>query len=240
MALGNEVGDRRVAAFFDVDGTLVKSTIVHYYVYLRRRLLARPYANIWHLMYVIKYAWFLLLDKIDRCRLNIVFYRDYRGLSVARIKGQADQCYAELIAPRRFQQGLHCVQEHQQAGDLIVLVTGSLDFLTQPLAEALGINAIIAASLVESEGTFTGELAGPPIGGLEKAVRVRRFAKENGIDLSRSHGYGDSVADLPMLEAVGFPHAVNPDRSLARIARTRGWPRHRWTAVAGTAKTLAR
>ena len=91
------------------------------------------------------------------------------------------------------------------------------------------MTGMLACSLVESDGVFTGELGGPPIGEEEKVRQVRRYAEENGIDLSQSYAYGDSIADLPMLEAVGMPHAVNPDRALKAVARARGWPMHEWT-----------
>ena len=88
---------------------------------------------------------------------------------------------------------------------------------------------VIAPSLVESNGLFTGKLGGPPIGTEEKARQVRSYAQTHDIDLAQSHAYGDSIADLPMLECVGFPHAVNPDRALAAIARERNWPVHQWS-----------
>ena len=91
---------------------------------------------------------------------------------------------------------------------------------------------MLAPSLLESEGRFTGELDGPPIGEQEKARRIRRFAEENDISLSRSHAFGDSIADLPMLEVVGHPHVVNPDRALSAIARARAWATHHWVVDA--------
>jgi HAD superfamily hydrolase (TIGR01490 family) len=114
------------------------------------------------------------------------------------------------------------------------LVTGSIDFIIEPLAKEIHADAAIAARLIESNGRFTGELDGPPIGAQEKARRMRDFAAERGIDLSRSHAYGDSMADLPMLETVGFPHAVNADRGLSATAKRRGWPTHHWTVAAPT------
>ena len=218
-----------VAAFFDVDGTLVNSTIIHYYVYLRCRRMSPAYASLWHSVYPLKCVYYFLLDKISRRTLNIVFYRSYAGLPAAEIKALAPDCHREIIKRRRFPQAIGCVEEHRRAGHRVVLVTGSIDFLVQPLAAELGAHDVVAATLVESNGTFTGELAGPPISEQEKARRVRQYADVHGIDLSLSYAYGDSVADLPMLEAVGFPHAVNPDRALAKAARARGWPLHRWT-----------
>ena len=219
----------REAAFFDVDGTLVQTTIVHYYMYFRRRRMSPLVGRLWHTVFLLKCGYYLILDKISRSRLNIVFYRSYAGLPVAEIKSQVESCYREVIRPRCFEQAVSCVREHRQAGRNVVLVTGSLDFIIAPLAIKLGATAVLAPSLLEVDGRFTGELDGPPIGEAEKARRIAQFAKEQAIDLTQSHAYGDSIADLPMLEVVGFPHVVNPDRALAATAKSRGWPIHQWT-----------
>ena len=222
---------RKAAAFFDVDGTLVQSTIVHYYMYFRTRRMAPLIARLWRVVFLFKCGYYLLLDKISRSRLNIVFYRSYNGLPVEEIKAQVQDCYHEVIEPRRFEQAAVCLREHREAGHDIVLVSGSIDFIIGPLARELGVESVLAPALLEVDGRFTGELDGPPIGEQEKARCVRNFAEARGIDLSRSHAYGDSIADLPMLEVVGFPHAVNPDSALATIAKARGWPIHRWTVM---------
>lgn len=224
----------REAAFFDVDGTLCDTTIAHYYRYFMFRRLSPLAGRLWHSTFLLKCVYYLLLDRFDRRRLNVVFYRNYAGLPTAEIKGQADDCHQHLIRPHRFKQALDCIEEHRSAGRTIVLVTGSLDFIIEPLAAEVRADAVIAARLVESDGFFTGALDGPPIGGQEKARRMREFAVERGIDLSRSYSYGDSMADLPMLETVGFPHAVNPDRGLAAIAKQRRWMTHHWTIVGST------
>lgn len=221
----------QAAAFFDVDGTLVQTTIVHYYMYFRRRRMSRIGGTLWHAAFLVKCAYYLVLDKINRSKLNIVFYRSYGGLRVKDVKELVRDCYRDVIRPRFFGQAAPCVDEHRQAGRRVVLVTGSIDFIIEPLAERLQITDVVAPALVESNGRFTGELDGPPIGDEQKATRIRRFAEEHGIDLSGSHAYGDSIADLPMLEAVGHPHAVNPDKALAAKAKARGWPIHRWTVA---------
>jgi len=220
---------RRAAAFFDVDGTLVQTTIVHYYVYFRRKRMSHLWGRLWYGAYLLKCVYYLALDRIDRSRLNIAFYRSYAGLQADEIKGQAADCYRDVIRPRRFVEAAACVNEHRQAGRHIVLVSGSLDFLIEPLAAECGQASVVAASLVESDGRFTGHLKSAPLGDEEKARRVREFAVANEIDLSQSYAYGDSITDLPMLLTVGNPNAVNPDRALAAVAKARDWPLHRWT-----------
>jgi len=222
---------RRAAAFFDVDGTLVNTTIVHYYIYFRRRRLPPALGALWYGAYLLKCGYYLAVDKMSRSRLNVIFYRDYRGLPADEIRAQAEDCFRDVIQPRHFAEAARCVEEHRQAGRDVVLVTGSVDFIVGPLARYLGASAVVAASLVEADGRFTGELEGPPVGEEEKARRIRQFARAHDVDLTRSHAYGDSIADLAMLEAVGHPHAVNPDKALAVAARARGWPVHRWTVA---------
>jgi len=219
----------RVAAFFDVDGTLVQTTIAHYYVYFRRRRMSPLLGRWWYAAFLVKCVYYLVLDWINRSRMNAVFYRSYAGLPAAEIRMQSDDCYRDVIKPHRFEQAVECLEAHRAAGCEIVLATGSIDFIIEPLARDLNADAVISPTLVVSNGHFTGELDGPPISEEEKARRIQHFADSRGIDLSRSHAYGDSVADLPMLDVVGHPHAVNPDRVLAATARARGWPVHHWT-----------
>lgn len=232
MTVGDAKPTGKVAAFFDVDGTLVDATIVHYYLYFRRRIMSGASFKLWYVAFLAKCLYYLVLDKIDRQRFNVVFYRNYAGLLAADVKAMAADCNRDVVNPRRFEQGASCIEEHRRAGHVTVLVTGSIDFLMAPIAANLGVDDVIAASLVESNGLFTGELTGPPIGMEEKARRMKQFAEANGIDLEKSHAYGDSMADLPMLETVGLPHAVNPDRSLAATAEARRWSVHRWTVPA--------
>lgn len=219
---------RRGAAFFDVDGTLVASTIVHYYVYFRRRRMSPLVGALWSVAFHLKCLYYLVLDRIDRNWFNVAFYRSYRGLVADELRGLTADCYRDVLAPRMFREVRACIDEHRRAGRMIVLVTGSVDFIMTPLAMALVVDHVIAARLVERDGRFTGALDSVPIGGEEKARRMRALAEEHGIDLAQSYAYGDSIWDLAMLQAVGHPHAVNPDGKLAIVAREKGWPMHRW------------
>lgn len=224
-----DVRSKRAAAFFDVDGTLVDTTIVHYYRYFMSRRLSALGLIAWYPRFCVRCLYYLILDRVDRERFNIVFYRSYRGLATEQLKAAARDCYRDVIVPRQFDQAAGCLAEHRAAGRVIVLITGSIDFIIQPFAEQVAADHVLAASLVEADGVFTGALTAAPVGGEEKARRMRQLATREGIDLTQSHAYGDSVADLAMLEAVGFAHAVNPDRQLASVAADRGWSTHHWT-----------
>ena len=103
------------AAFFDVDGTLIQSTIVHYYAYFRRRRMSPLTARFWYAAFLVKCLYFLVVDRIDRSRFNTLFYRSYAGLPADQTKAAADGCYREVIAPRWFGQAAECVDEHRRA-----------------------------------------------------------------------------------------------------------------------------
>lgn len=234
-----EQSESATAAFFDVDGTLVSTTIVHYYIYFRRRLMARWNVPLWQAAYYLRCLYYLYLDRVNRSRMNTVFYNDYAGLDAGAVRNLADDCFRELIEPHVFPEGAACVRELRRSGVRVVLVTGSLDFIIEPLARSLGVADVIAAQMSENQGLLTGTLVGPPIGEQIKAERIKAFARQESIDLSRSLAYGDSIADVPMLECVGHPHVVNPDRALTAIACAQGWPAHRWTRKQAVTSVVA-
>lgn len=222
------------AAFFDVDGTLCDTTIAHYFRYFMLRRLSPLRAHLWYAGFLAKCGYYMLLDRVDRERVNVLFYRNYAGLPVAEIKAQAEECERAVSLPRWYDDSSKCVSENRSAGRRVVLVTGSLDFVVAPLAKRIGGADVLAAKLIESGGRFTGRLEGRPLCGTRKADLMREYAETNNIDLAQSHAYGDSIADLPMLETVGHANVVNPDKRLAAIAAARNWPVHRWLVRSAT------
>jgi len=236
------------AAFFDVDGTIVSTHIVHQYLFVRRhlaerngRLLAGARHAVWQSAFYLRCLQYLYLDHVSRTRMNVAFYRNYAGLRSDHVRQAAVDCFDRLLKPHLYNEAIEQIVEHLRADRRVVLVTGSIDFLIEPLARFLTDHAgsparvdLLARTLLERDGRFTGELDGPPVGEQVKAQEVRRYATDQGIDLSRSHAYGDSIADLPMLQLVGYPCVVNGDRLLSREARRHGWPLAEWR-LAGSA-----
>ena len=110
----------------------------------------------------------------------------------------------------------------------MVFVTGSLDFIVQPIADYLDVDSVLAPQLGERDGQFTGELTTVPLIGEEKAKAVQAYAEQHEISLEDSYAYGDSQSDLPMLECVGNPVVVNPGKALREKALTAGWEMHEW------------
>ncbi len=222
--------DRRAAAFFDVDGTILRATVVHYYVYFATQGRSALRRGLFWVRFIPQILSFFVIDKISRSAFNRVFYRRYRGMEAARLRGLAQGLLDGEMRPRLFPDAVARIERHRAAGERVVLVTGSLDFIVAPLARMLGVEEVIAARMTEAEGRLTGELAGPPIGDEEKARLVRAWAEAHGVDLTESFAYGDSSADLPMLRCAGHPVAVNPGKRLRRVAEESGWEIVEWRA----------
>ena len=220
---------KKTAAFFDVDGTVVSTTIVHYYVQFRYRLLPTFLRPFWIAWFALKVVYYFFLDKVSRTRFNQVFYRNYRGLKAADVKQLADEQFETYGRSKLFPTAFDCIREHQNRGDLIVLVTGSLDFIVQPLADYLQADAALTVQLEEAHGKFTGELTTLPLSEAEKVRAIQTFVEQHNVDLAASYAYGDSRADLPMLQCVGNPIVVNPSKGLRQVAIESGWEISEWT-----------
>lgn len=212
-----------IAAFFDVDGTIVAATVVHYYAYFATKGRSSLGRFLWTLAFLPRIVYYLFVDRISRSRFNRIFYENYRGMDARQARSWRGSHFDEVVRPRIFPGAVDCIAEHRRRGERIVLITGSLDFIMEPLAEWLQADALIAAQMTEEEGRLTGVLTGPPIGDDEKARMLRTYAAEHGIDLTRSYAYADSRSDLPMLEAVGHAVVVNPGRKLKMLAEKNGW-----------------
>jgi HAD superfamily hydrolase (TIGR01490 family) len=219
---------QKTVAFFDVDGTLLKSTIVHCYIWMRSLQMPFFLKHLWLIGFLPKIVYYLILDSISRTRFNQVFYRNYRGLEVAEMKAVSTEMFETYIRPKIFSEAVSQIQEHKEQGTAIVLVTGSLDFVVQPIADYLTVDAVLAPQLHEQGGQFTGELTTAPLIGEEKAKAMRNYADRHEVSLEASYAYGDSQSDLPMLECVGNPVVVNPGKALREKAIKSGWELHEW------------
>ena len=224
----SDPNEKKTVAFFDVDGTLLKSTIVHYYIWMRSAQVPRLLGLIWLVGFLPKIAYYLILDRISRTRFNQVFYRNYRGMDATEVKALSAEMFETYLRPKIFSEAVSQIQEHQEQGMAIVLVTGSLDFIVQPMANYLGVDVVLAPQLHEQNGRFTGELTTPPLIGEQKAVAIQEFAEQHEISLKDSYAYGDSQSDLPMLECVGNPVVVNPGKALRQKALDSDWELNEW------------
>jgi HAD superfamily hydrolase (TIGR01490 family) len=219
---------RQKGAFFDVDGTLVASNIIHYGVEIRTTGMPPGQRKLWKAAFLPRVPYYLALDSVSREAFQRAFYRIYRPVSPDELRQRAQELFEHHIRPRLLPAAVAKVAEHRERGDRVVLVSGSLVEIVQPLADHVNADEIIAARLVITDGAHTGELEGQPLAGQTKADAISKYAAQNQILLSRSFAYGDSLDDLPMLETVGRPAVVNPGRRLLQSARARGWGVYVW------------
>lgn len=204
----------QIAAVFDVDRTLVHgSTERFFFYYLLRH----------HHLKVGKALAFL--GRLS-CRPQDRFLdKSYlKEMEVEETLRLARRCYQEAISPRVSPRGLACIREHQVRGHKIVLLTGSLSFLVQPLRETVGAQWLIATELAQNVRRFTGEIAGLHPRGQNKWLLLQELSQTHGLDLSRSYAYGDHVEDMSILQGIGHPVVVNPSRRLRLAARKYRWP----------------
>ena len=220
---------RMPAGFFDVDGTLCSTNIVQ--AYLDFRLQDASFVRRWaHLTLMLtKLPYYVVLDSISRDRFCEVFYRKYARVGEAEMERWAAGAAERYWSPRLFPAALQQLEAHRAQGHRIILISGGIESVVKPLAEVLGVDAMFGTE-PEVEGTYlTGRLVNGPLNGMKKAEAAQQLSDTLGVDLERSYAYGDSYADREFLECVGNPVAVNPDRRLKKLARSRGWPIQKWS-----------
>ena len=219
------------AAFFDLDGTVARSNVVAQYAACRLENMPAWLKFFWVPFYLLKCVLYLIVDAFNRSAFNTLFARDFRGLpSDPDAKAaMAATVYDAYLRRNIFPAAARTLAELKSDGFDVVLVTGSIDFLVAPLARDLGATEVIANALEEKDGRFTGSLVGAPVADEEKRARVLAYAEKRGVDLAASRAFGDSIADVPMLECVGESFAVSPSAKLRTEATRRGWDVLEWT-----------
>ena len=213
-------------AIFDVEGVVLDSTVAHFYAWLRTRDMPELDKLVWTAGVATRVPGWIMEDRRSRTAFNRNFYRLYKDLPARELKRQAKDALPDFIQPRIQHEAIRRIRQHKRRGDRVVLITGALDFLVEPLEHLA--DELIAARLVERVGRFTGELAEPPLTADGRASLAARLAADHDVDLADCFAYGDSLGDLPMLELVGHPHPINPDFRLSREARRRRWPVEEW------------
>jgi HAD superfamily hydrolase (TIGR01490 family) len=222
-----ERGPRAVlggAAFYDVDGTLIRANIVSSFAWYARHQPTLLGSLKRSLLTAASLPMFAVADKVSRKLFNELFYTYYEGEPEDRLVVLAEELFEDVIKPSIYPRALPLVQQARQAGLKNVLVTGGLDFTVRPLARYLGVDDFIANTLEFHDGLATGRLGKPFVAGATKATIMRDYAERHGLDLARSYAYSDSYSDYPMLTVVGHPTACNPDLRLRSVARSYDWP----------------
>jgi HAD superfamily hydrolase (TIGR01490 family) len=221
------MGMTRRAAFFDLDKTLIPGSSLYL---LARGLYER---DLFRVRDLLRFAYGQLTYRLSGERA--------RGMDLSRestldfVTGRRQEELMEWgreiaqdqIFPRVYEDIVRVIDGHRDRGDLTFLVTAAPIELAQVVAAGLDMDGAAGTPAeVDKGGYYTGRLAGSVIHGPEKAKAVAELAAQHGVDLVECAAYSDSINDLPLLESVGYPHAVNPEGELRRLALRRGWPIH--------------
>ena len=228
--------DRHLAAF-DLENTLISSNVVESFSWLATRRLNMPERVRYVLRTLAQAPGLSSMDRKDRADFLRFFYRRYEDAPVAQIAEDSKELLTQLIVTKSFPAGIRRVREHRALGHRTVLITGALDFVVAGLKPLF--DEIVAAEMtVRPDGTYSGELASAPPTGETRAQVLADYCAAEGLLLEESIAYADSTSDLPLLECVGFPVAVNPETRLAAIARKRGWLVEDWEKAPGGPRPL--
>jgi HAD superfamily hydrolase (TIGR01490 family) len=159
-------------------------------------------------------------QKMDRMRDDLA--RAVTGWEAQRVKDVIAEDLLALIDPLIYDEAAALIESHRAAGREVVIVSSSGEEIVEPIDKLLGADRVVASRMVVEDGKYTGEVAFYAFGPY-KAEAMRQLAAERGWELADCYAYTDSFTDVPMLETVGHPYAVNPDRALRREAIARGW-----------------
>ena len=213
----------KTAAFFDLDKTVIakSSTLAFSKPFFNQGLINRRA--------VLKsaYAQFLFLmsgadhDQMDRMRSYLTNL--CAGWDVEQVKTIVGETLHDIVNPLVFAEAADLIADHKLCGRDVVIVSASGEEIVAPIARALGATHAMATRMVVEDGRYTGEIAFYCFGE-GKAEAIRQLATREGYALEHCYAYSDSITDLPMLEIVGHPTVVNPDRALRKEAAARGWP----------------
>lgn len=218
----------RIAAFFDVDCTLLEVNSGK--VWLARQWKdgeIGPLDAARFVMWLVLYR-FGVLDFEKVAQLSLA---RYVGEREEKVQAQLTQWSNAELVPWICKEAKTAILEHRAKGHVIVLLTSGTSFAVKALAEVLDIEHLLCTEVRVQDGILTDELEKPVCYGPGKVTKAEIFALQQGVDLERSYFYSDSSSDCPMLERVGHPVVVNPDPRMRLIANRRDWPVRRWRAA---------
>jgi HAD superfamily hydrolase (TIGR01490 family) len=215
--------DVHSAAFFDVDNTMLQGASVYYLargLYRRRFFTKREIAAkaVDQLRFRIRGE---TPESVANARASALSF--IAGHRVSEVRILTEEIFDELMADRIWPGTRALAQLHLDAGERVWLVTAAPVEVARLLARRLGLTGALGTVAEQVDGVYTGRLVGDILHGTAKAEAVRALAQREGLDLSRCAAYSDSANDLPMLELVGHPCAINPERKLRRHAEANGW-----------------
>ena len=212
------------AAFYDLEGTLVRTNLVHtlgFYAKNQPGLISSLKKSAATLVSLPVFA---VTDQYSRKVFNDLYFKRYKGQSEDRLRFLAQELFATVLKPAIFPGTYELLEKSRSLGLRQVVVTGALDVSVNLVMAHLGITEYVANRLEFVNGLATGRLLPPVMAAATKASWIRVYAEREGLSLSDSYAYTDSMSDLPMLSIVGHPAAVNPDMRLRQTALHHDWP----------------
>jgi HAD superfamily hydrolase (TIGR01490 family) len=213
----------QAAAFYDLEGTLVSTNLVHTLGFYARRQ-----QGIWQTVKksaatLAKLPMFGVTDLYSRNVFNEFFFQSYKGESTDRLRFFAEELFEDVLKPAIYAGTAELIAQGKKIGHRQVVLTGALDFTIDKLMDHLGIDDYVANRLEFVNGYATGRVLPPVMASATKAKWIREYAERENVNLSKSYAYSDSISDLPMLSIVGHPVAVNPDFRLKQTALQHDW-----------------
>ncbi|WP_115685434.1 HAD family phosphatase [Corynebacterium senegalense] len=219
---GSALALRPTAAFFDLDKTIIATSSVYAFgrEFLNNGLITRQEA----LEISLTKASYMLSghtsEQMDSTRDSLT--QMVAGWSVDEVRRITTETMHNVVTPAIYAEARDLIKHHRHAGREVIIISASASILVEPIARELGVDTVVATELEVVDGKLTGTITRYLKGGA-KAEAVEEFATSHGYDLARSYAYSDSATDIPMLEMVGHPVAVNPDRALRKHALVNGW-----------------
>lgn len=212
------------AAFYDLEGTLVSTNLVHTLAFY-----AKHQQGLWNTVKksavtLFGIPVFAVTDQYSRKVFNDIFFKRYKGEREDRLRFFSEKLFEKVLKPSIYPGAFELIEKSRSLNLRQVVVSGALDISVVPLMKHLGIETYVTNRLEFVDGVATGRLIPPVIAAATKASWIRTFAEREGISLSDSYAYSDSMSDLPMLSVVGHPAAVNPDLRLRQTALHHDWP----------------
>jgi HAD superfamily hydrolase (TIGR01490 family) len=220
---GGPAHPARSAAFFDLDKTIIakSSSLAFSKPFQAGGLITRG------AMLRSAYAQFVFLvggaDHDQMEKIRVFMSQLVEGWDVETVKEIVAETLHHVVDPIVYEEAVSLMEEHHRVGRDVVVVSASGAEVVEPIGQMLHADHVIASRLQIVEGRYTGEIDYYAYAE-EKARAIEALAEDRGYDLAECFAYSDSITDAPMLETVGHPYAVNPDRDLRRLAASRGWP----------------
>jgi HAD superfamily hydrolase (TIGR01490 family) len=211
-----------IAAFFDFDRTLLAENSPRLGI---RYLWDMGQVSFFYVLKIIFANWFYQRNLVSETAMAKLLLSFYKNKDLAPFEAGAADYYHEVLKPHLAPNILSRAQDHKRKGHVLVLVSAGIRYLLKPVVEDLKFDHLICTDLkVGSEGLLTGKSHGSVCTGESKRKAATELAEKLDIDLSRSYAYGDHHSDIPLLEMVGNPRAVEPTKQLRHVALRRGWP----------------